>query len=54
MKRVIINGNKNIIKLCCDKKIVFFLSTSLIYGYSKKTKMKIHLKNPLINIQKLN
>mgnify|MGYP000016410938 CR=1 FL=1 len=53
MKRVIINGNKNIIKLCCDKKIkIFFLSTSLIYGYSKKNKNENSIKKPIDNYSK--
>ena len=39
MKKTIIDGNKNIIKFAKEKKniIVYFFSTSLVYGYSKKT-----------------
>ena len=53
MKRVIIDGNKNIIKLFIDKKIkIFFLSTSLIYGYSKKNKNENSIKKPIDNYSK--
>ena len=53
MKRVIIDGNKNIIKLFFDKKIkIFFLSTSLIYGYSKKNKNENSIKKPIDNYSK--
>ena len=39
MKKVIINGNKNIIELCKRKNtLVLYFSTSLVYGYSNKIK----------------
>ena len=39
MKRVIINGNKNIIKLCCDKKIKsFFINEFNLWIFKKKQK----------------
>ena len=48
MKNVIVNGNKNIIKFCKNKKIiVYYLSTSLIYGFSKKNIKENSLKNPV-------
>ena len=48
MKNVIVNGNKNIIKFCKNKKIiVYYLSTSLIYGFSKKNIEENSLKKPI-------
>ena len=35
MKKIIVNGNKNIINFCKKKNIwVYYFSTSLIYGFS--------------------
>ncbi len=35
MKKTIINGNQNIINFCKNKKtLVYYFSTSLVYGYS--------------------
>ena len=46
MKKVIIDGNKNIVKLCKNKKIkVYFMSTSLVYGYSSKKAKKFNKTN---------
>ena len=45
MKKTIIDGNKNIINFCKDKKIlVYYFSTSLIYGFSKYEKKKVPQK----------
>ena len=45
MKKTIIDGNKNIINFCKDKKIlVYYFSTSLIYGFSKYEKEKVPQK----------
>lgn len=54
MKNIILNGNKNIIKLCNGKNIkIFYVSTSLIYGYSYKNKNENSNKNPIDNYSKL-
>ena len=54
MKNIILNGNKNIIKLCNGKnKKIFYVSTSLIYGYSHKNKNENSNKNPIDNYSKL-
>jgi nucleoside-diphosphate-sugar epimerase len=48
MKKVIINGNKNIIELCKRKNtLVLYFSTSLVYGYSNKIKKENSLKRPI-------
>ena len=48
MKKIILDGNKNIIKLCNGKNIkIFFISTSLVYGYSKKNKNENSIKKPI-------
>lgn len=48
MKNIIVNGNKNIIKLCKNKKTkVFYLSTSLIYGFSNRKVIENSIKNPV-------
>jgi len=53
MKNVIVNGNKNIIKFCKNKKIkVYYLSTSLVYGFSKKNSKENSFKNPTNNYAK--
>jgi dTDP-4-dehydrorhamnose reductase len=53
MKKIIIDGNKNIIKLCDNKKIkVYFISTSLVYGYSVDKKRENSKKTPLDNYSK--
>ena len=53
MKNTILQGNKNLIKLCKNKKTkIFFLSTSLIYGYSKKELIENSNKNPVDNYSK--
>ncbi len=47
MKKVIIKGNENIIKFCKNKKIfVYYFSTSLVYGYSRKSKKEGSNKTP--------
>lgn len=54
MKKTIINGNQNIINFCKNKKtLVYYFSTSLVYGYStikKKENMKL---KPLCKYSKL-
>ncbi len=53
MKKVIIDGNKNIVKLCKNKKIkVYFMSTSLVYGYSSKKSKENSIKKPIDNYSK--
>lgn len=48
MKNIIVNGNKNIIQLCKNKKLkVFYLSTSLIYGFSNQKVKENSIKNPV-------
>jgi nucleoside-diphosphate-sugar epimerase len=48
MKKIIIDGNKNIIELCKKKNVlVLYFSTSLVYGYSNKIKKENSLKKPL-------
>lgn len=48
MKKVIINGNRNLIKICNKKKIkILFISTSLIYGYSNKNKNENSSTKPI-------
>tara|TARA_Y100001970_G_scaffold291298_1_gene427910 strand:- start:1971 stop:2804 length:834 start_codon:yes stop_codon:yes gene_type:complete len=47
MKKTIINGNKNLINFCKKKNIiVYYFSTSLIYGFSNKIKKETSSKNP--------
>lgn len=54
MKNIILDGNRNIIKLCNGKNIkIFYISTSLIYGYSHKNKNENSNKNPIDNYSKL-
>ena len=48
MKNIIVNGNKNIIQVCKNKKLkVFYLSTSLIYGFSNQKLKENSIKNPV-------
>ncbi len=54
MKKTIIDGNKNIINFCKDKKIlVYYFSTSLIYGFSKHEKREGSSKKPECKYSKL-
>tara|TARA_B100000989_G_C19530190_1_gene469219 strand:- start:1684 stop:2508 length:825 start_codon:yes stop_codon:yes gene_type:complete len=54
MRNVILDGNKNIIRLCNEKNVkIFFISTSLIYGYSKKNKNENSNKKPIDDYSKL-
>ena len=54
MENVIVNGNKNIIQLCKNKKIrIFYLSTSLIYGFSNLKVNENSAKKPVDNYAKL-
>ena len=54
MKKTIIDGNKNIINFCKDKKIlVYYFSTSLIYGFSKYEKREGSSKKPGCKYSKL-
>ena len=53
MKKVIINGNRNLIKICNDKKIkILLISTSLIYGYSNKNKNENSSTKPIDHYSK--
>ena len=48
MKEVIVKGNENIIKVCRNKNIlVYYFSTSLVYGYSKKNKKEYSSTTPM-------
>lgn len=54
MKKTIIDGNKNIINFCKDKKIiVYYFSTSLIYGFSNYEKREGSLIKPECKYSKL-
>jgi len=54
MKKTIIDGNKNIINFCKNKKIiVYYFSTSLIYGYSNYEKREGSSKKPECKYSKL-
>ena len=54
MKKTIIDGNKNIINFCKNKKIlVYYFSTSLIYGFSKYEKEEGSSKKPGCKYSKL-
>ncbi len=53
MKRIIVKGNRNIIRACNRKKIkIFYLSTSLVYGYTKNSKNESSKRKPVDNYSK--
>ena len=53
MKKVIIKGNENLIKICKNEKTtIFYLSTSLVYGYSKISKIESSIKKPVDSYSK--
>ncbi len=54
MKKTIIKGNENIINFCKKKKtLVYFFSTSLVYGYSSVKKKETSQKKPICKYSNL-
>lgn len=54
MKKTIIDGNNNIINYCKKKNtIVYYFSTSLVYGFSNYKKKENSFKKPLCKYSKL-
>ena len=54
MKKTIIDGNNNIINFCKKKNtVVYYFSTSLVYGFSNYKKKENSLKKPLCKYSKL-
>ena len=54
MKKTIIKGNQNIIKILKNKKkpIIYYISTTLVYGYSSKFVSETSMAKPISNYAK--